>query len=449
MQLFNTFTRQLDELEPIHPPVVTIYGCGPTVYDYMHIGNLRTFVFNDLLVRTLQASGFQPKFIQNITDIDDKIIKRATEKNLTPPLLAAEYTQAFIDDLSALNILPADNYPKATEHIGKMIKYIEELLAKGYAYQEEDGSVYFDISKFADYGKLSQLDKRQLKTGTRILSDEYTKDSIQDFALWKSVQSSEYGYDSPWGKGRPGWHIECSVMSQEYLGPTLDIHTGGIDLVFPHHENEIAQAEAFTGQKFAKIFLHCEHLLVDGTKMSKSLHNFYTLKDLVERGFEPLAFRYLLLTTHYRDKINFTLESLQAAQNALNNLRLTIADLPKPNTDDITTNQFHQEFLTYAKNDLAIPRSLATLSQMLKSDLPLQTKSNLVAQMDQIFGLDLVNHIAKTIEIPSGVKQLLDRREEFRLAGDFTASDVVRERINAAGFEIEDTPNGPKLKPRR
>lgn len=276
VKLRNTLTSSIDELRPINDSIVTIYGCGPTVYDYMHIGNLRTFIFNDLLVRTLKYSGYAPKFIQNITDIDDKIIKRSTEKNMTPPELAEEYTKAFFADLSKLNIIPADNYPKASEHLGEMIKYIEKLMEEGIAYKEEDGSIYFDISKFSSYGKLSHLENRQLKSGTRILSDEYSKDDVQDFALWKSVNVNEYGYDSPWGKGRPGWHIECSVMSQEYLGKTLDIHTGAVDLIFPHHENEIAQSESLTGQTFANFFVHAEHLLVDGAKMSKSLGNFYS-----------------------------------------------------------------------------------------------------------------------------------------------------------------------------
>lgn len=444
MKLYNSLTKDLTELSPLAPPLVTIYGCGPTVYDYMHIGNLRTFVFNDLLVRSLQASGFQPRFVQNITDIEDKIIKRSNERGMTPPELTAQYTEAFFADLNSLNIIPADNYPKATEHIGKMIKYIEKLLQDGYAYQEQDGSVYFDISKFADYGKLSQLDTRQLKTGTRVLSDEYSKDNVQDFALWKAISSEEYGYDSPWGKGRPGWHIECSVMSQEYLGPTLDIHTGGIDLLFPHHENEIAQSVAFTGQEFAKIFVHAEHLLVDGAKMSKSLNNFYTLKELEDRGFTPLAFRYLLLTAHYRDKLNFTFESLQAAQNTLYNLQNIARTLP---SSDLQPDDTYQEFLQAIQDDLKFPQALAIVWKMLRNpDLSDAQKSANLTAFDQVLGLNLANFIGQPLEVPEAVQKLIDQRETAKSHNDYQLADQLRDQIRESGFEIEDTPAGPRIK---
>lgn len=265
---------------PINPPHVGFYGYGPTVYDPAHIGNLRTFILYDIIWRVLNVNDYQVKFVENLTDIEDKIVKRAKDLNLTIEEVTQKPTEDFFQDLQKLNITPADVFPKATEHVGKMVKYIEELVQKGLAY-EKDGSVYFDISEFPDYGKLSSIEKKDLKTGMRILSDEYEKDNVQDFALWKSVETDEFGYDSPWGKGRPGWHIECSVMSQEYLGDTLDIHAGGIDLLFPHHENEIAQAEGKTGETFVNYFIHGEHILVDGTKMSKSKKNFYTLAALV------------------------------------------------------------------------------------------------------------------------------------------------------------------------
>lgn len=445
VKLYNTLTSKSDELVPQNSPIVTIYGCGPTVYDFMHIGNLRTFIFNDLLVRTLQASDLHPKFVQNITDIDDKIIKRSVEKNLTPPELAEEYSKAFFADLAKLNIIPADNYPKASEHLGKMIKYIEKLLENGTAYKEEDGSVYYDISKFPDYGKLSHLEKRELKSGTRILSDEYSKDDVQDFALWKSVKPEEYGYDSPWGRGRPGWHIECSVMSQEYLGETLDIHTGAVDLIFPHHENEIAQSESFTGRKFVNLFVHAEHLLVDGAKMSKSLNNFYTLKDLEDRGIEPLAFRYLLLTAHYRDRLNFTFESVQAAQNALNNLRAQIQDFP---VSDHTPDRYFDQFLEFTKDDLKLPQALATFWVMLKDPTltDFQKSANAVA-MDEILGLNLKSEMGKAIEIPSEIQELVKQREQAKSDRNFDLADALRHQILSRGYQVDDTPLGPKIKP--
>jgi cysteinyl-tRNA synthetase len=446
VKLRNTLTSSIDELRPINDSIVTIYGCGPTVYDYMHIGNLRTFIFNDLLVRTLKYSGYAPKFIQNITDIDDKIIKRSTEKNMTPPELAEEYTKAFFADLSKLNIIPADNYPKASEHLGEMIKYIEKLMEEGIAYKEEDGSIYFDISKFSSYGKLSHLENRQLKSGTRILSDEYSKDDVQDFALWKSVNVNEYGYDSPWGKGRPGWHIECSVMSQEYLGKTLDIHTGAVDLIFPHHENEIAQSESLTGQTFANFFVHAEHLLVDGAKMSKSLGNFYTLKDLEAKEIEPLAFRYLLLTAHYRDKLNFTFESVQGAQNALNNLRDLIQDLPIDSAS--TPDQSYQQFLELTQDDLKLPQALAVFWTMVKDQsLSPEQKSANIQAMDQILGLSLSEWMGKTIEIPKNVLEFVAKRETAKAEHNFELADALRKHVLSLGFQIDDTVTGSVIKP--
>lgn len=454
VKLFNTLTRKIEEFVPLNPPEVGMYTCGPTVYDYMHIGNLRTFIFSDILRKTLLANGYQVIAVENITDIDDKIVKRAKEKNLSMEELAEEYTNFFLQDLGKLNILPADVNPRATKHIQGMIKYTEHLIKKGFAYVEKDGSVYFDISKFSDYGKLSQLDKRQLKSGTRILSDEYTKDNVQDFALWKATESNEIGYDSPWGRGRPGWHIECSVMSQEYLGETFDIHAGGIDLLFPHHENEIAQSEAKTGQKFANYFIHGEHLLVDGAKMSKSLGNFHRLKDLEERGLDPLSFRYLVLTAHYRDKLNFTWQSLEAAQNALDNLREEIRAWPsytkasegllqQPKTIVV---QFWQKFMEAANNDLNMPQALAVLWKMVKSDLSSSDKAATLLKMDKVLGLKLDEYLGKPLLIPSEVKKLVEEREKIRKNEEFERADQLRKEIKKLGFEVEDTPSGPKIR---
>ncbi|MDO8618829.1 MAG: cysteine--tRNA ligase [Candidatus Daviesbacteria bacterium] len=450
LKIFNSLTRQIEDFEPLDPSEVGMYICGPTVYNYMHIGNLRTFIFSDILRRALELNGYQIKVVRNITDIDDKIVKAAKEKNETIDVLTKEYINAFFKDLDELNVLSVNVNPKATEHIGHMVKYIEELISKGLGYIEQDGSVYFDISKFPDYGKLSQIDKRQLLTGTRILSDEYSKDNVQDFALWKAVNPDEIGWDSPWGRGRPGWHIECSVMSQEYLGQTFDIHTGGIDLLFPHHENEIAQSEGKTAHKFVNYFVHGEHMLVDGQKMSKSLNNFYTLKDIKEKGFDPLALRYLFLTAHYRDKLNFTWESLSGAQNALNNLKGIIRgwyeDSGLLEQSNLDSNPFWQRFVEAAKNDLNMPQAVGALWDMVHSSEPISMKAKTILEMDKILGLGLDKYLGKQLEVPAEVIKLVNTRETVRKSGDFTESDKLRGQISKLGYEVEDTASGPVVK---
>lgn len=454
LKLFNTLTRKIEGFKPLNPPQVSMYTCGPTVYDFAHIGNLRTYLFEDILQRVLEANNFEVKRVMNITDIDDKIIKKAQEKNLEIGEITNQYEQAFLEDLQKLNIEPADIYPKATEHIEKMIKYIEVLIDKGLAYVEKDNSVYFAISKFESYGKLSGLDKREIKIGARVSADEYEKENAQDFALWKAVSEDEIGFSSPWGKGRPGWHIECSVMSQEYLGDTMDIHGGAVDLIFPHHENEIAQAEGKTGKQFAKYFIHGEHLLVDGKKMAKSLGNYFTLRDVETKGFEPLVLRYLNLTAHYRDKLNFTWESLEGAQNALNNLRAEIRAWPASTKATARLSdspkepdpKFWQKFLEAANNDLSLPKALAIMWEMIKSEIPTENKSATLLQMDKILGLKLDEYLGKQIEVPTEVQKLLDERETARKSGDFAKSDKLREEIKKLGFEIEDTSSGSKIK---
>jgi len=447
LRLYNYLTRKIEEFTPLNPPNVGFYSCGPTTYDFAHIGNLRTFIFEDILQRVLEANGYQVKRVMNITDIDDKIIKGAREKGLGIREFSKPFEQAFFEDLKKLNIKSANVYPKATEHIGHMIKYIEELIKKGLAYVGKDGSVYFDISKFPDYGRLSGVEKRELKSGTRILSDEYSKDNVSDFALWKSVKPDKVGYDSAWGRGRPGWHIECSVMSQEYLSGersrTIDIHTGGVDLLFPHHENEIAQSEGKTSHKFVNFFVEGEHLLVDGQKMAKSAGNFYRLKDLEDKSFDPLSLRYLCLTAHYRDKLNFTWKSLEAAQNALNNLREIIREWNEPK---IGCAQYEQDFIEFVNNDLNMPQALAVLWDMVKSDYPQSSKAESLLKMDQILDLRLDEYLGKPVEVPEEVMHLVRKREQARNTGDFKQSDKLRHEIKKLGYEIEDTPSGPKVK---
>ncbi len=443
LKLFNTLGRRVEEFKPLKDQQVGMYTCGPTVYDYAHIGNLRTYIFEDLLQRVLEVDGYLVQRVMNITDIEDKIIRNAKANNLSIQEYTEPYLEAFKEDLLKLNILPANVYPKATEHIKAMVKYIEVLIEKGFAYVEKDGSVYFDISKFTDYGKLSQLDKREIKNGARVSQDEYDKDNAQDFALWKAVEAGEVGYDSPWGRGRPGWHIECSVMSQEYLGETFDIHGGAVDLIFPHHENEIAQAEAKTGKPFANFFIEGEHLLVDGKKMSKSLNNFYTLRDIEEKSFEPLAFRYLCLTAKYNDQLNFTWQSLESAQRALDNLRAEVRLLEQP---EEVVAQFWQKFQEAANNDLNIPQGVAIMWELLKSDVDSSDKAATILEMDKVLGLELEKYVAKPLEIPENVKKLLEERENARERKDFKKSDELRHEIKKLGYEVEDTPEGPKIR---
>ncbi|RJQ36266.1 cysteine--tRNA ligase [Candidatus Microgenomates bacterium] len=442
LYIYNTLTHKLEDFIPINNSSVGMYTCGPTVYNYMHIGNLRTFVLSDILKRVLEYDDYKVKAVENITDIDDKIIKKAKEENATISDVSKKYTQAFLKDTALLNIeLDKENLTYATDYINKMIDYIKVLIDKGFAYVEKDGSVYFDISKFPEYGRLSRLDKRQLKTGTRILSDEYTKEDVQDFALWKAAEPDEVGFESAFGRGRPGWHIECSVMSQEKLGETFDIHVGGIDLIFPHHENEIAQSEAKTGKKFVNYFVHGAHMLVDGKKMGKSTHNFYTLEDLEKKGIEPLALRYLYLQTHYRQEMNFTFEALEGAQRALNHLReeITFFDEPK-----VGCAEFEQKFSDAVNDDLNMPKALSVVWELIKSDNPGSAKTESLFKFDKVLGLNLekISKLSKVSNIPEKVQKLVKEREELRKQKEFVLADKVRGEINKLGFEIQDKENG-------
>jgi cysteinyl-tRNA synthetase len=442
MKIYNTLTHQIEEFEPQNPPRVSMYTCGPTVYNFMHIGNLRTFVFSDILFRTLQYNGFKVEAVQNITDIDDKIIKKAKEENKTIGEITKECTKYFLEDIKKLNINPENlkEQPRATEYVGKMIDFIKVLLEKGFAYVEKDDSVYFDISKFPNYGKLSGVEKRELKSGTRILSDEYSKDDIQDFALWKAVQADEFGYDSPWGRGRPGWHIECSVMSQSILGEKIDIHAGGIDLVFPHHENEIAQSEAKTGESpFVKFWVHGAHMSVDGEKMSKSLHNFYTLSEIIDKGYDPLALRYLFLQTQYRQEMNFTFEALSAAQNALDRLRREIAVFDKFFSEGI--KEYEDKFLEAINDDLNMPKALSVLWEVMRSVNSDSLKAGTIGKFDEVLGLSLRDSrsiVQKEEKVPEEVQKMLEEREKLRKEKKYAEADKIREEIIKMGFKVED-----------
>ncbi len=434
MRIYNSLSRSIEDFKP-QGDTVSIYTCGPTTYDFMHIGNLRTFLMADLFERSLRLNGLKIKTVQNITDIDDKIIRRAGERGIGIAELSHEFEEFFFADIKSLNILPKDEVTKATAYIQKMEAYIVDLIEKGFAYKESDGSVYFDISKFPDYGKLSGIDAKNLKSGTRVLSDEYSKDDVQDFALWKAEPKDTVGYASQWGWGRPGWHIECSVMSQEALGETLDVHMGGIDLLFPHHENEIAQSEAKSGKKFVNYWIHGAFMLVDGKKMSKSLGNFYRLQDIVNKGFDPLALRYLYLQTHYRQEMNFTWEALEAAQNALNKLRNKYLNATSEGENLPVT------FMETVNDDLNIPRALGILWE----NIELLSKKDL-EKADEVLGLGLSEFVQVEVDLPAEILELSSKREEFRNAGNYEEADKLRNEIEDKGYIIEDSAAGMKIR---
>ncbi|MDH5743873.1 MAG: cysteine--tRNA ligase, partial [Candidatus Aminicenantes bacterium] len=342
IKLFNTLGGKIELFHPLQEGEIKLYTCGPTVYDYPHIGNHRAYMFEDLLKRFLVFMGYKVIHVMNITDIDDKTIKGANEKGVSLSDYTGKYIQAFFEDIETLNIVKADHYPRATENIQEMAEMVKGLLEKGYAY-EKDGSFYFNISKFKDYGKLANVDLKELKTGIRIDSDEYEKERVHDFALWKARKEGEPFWETALGPGRPGWHIECSLMSAKYLGDTFDIHCGGVDNIFPHHENEIAQSEAYSGKKFVNYWLHCQHLIRDGEKMSKSKGNIITPKQLIEnQGADPMAIRLLLLSTHYRKMLNFTMEALNQAKSSLDRInefvnQLASATLPEAKNQEVSS----------------------------------------------------------------------------------------------------------------
>src|SRR3989338_67162 len=374
LQFYNTLTRKKDIFVPIVTGKVSMYNCGPTVYDYAHIGNFRAYVCSDILKRYLIYKGFMVKQVMNITDVDDKTIKCSQKAGINLKEYTQKYTQAFFEDLETLHILKADVFPRATDYIQQMTDLINKLLKKGIAYTAEDG-IYFSIQKFKKYGKLSKLDLTKNKPGARVQQDEYDKDTTHDFALWKfwTEKDGDVFWENKLGKGRPGWHIECSAMSMENLGEMFDIHTGGIDLIFPHHENEIAQSEAVTGCQFVRYWLHNEYIKVDGKKMSKSLGNFYTLRDLVNKGYSARAIRYLLLSTHYRQQLNFTLQGIEASQHAIDRIdefieKLDLTDGTKAETTHIKKiiREFKQSFEAAMDNDLNIAEALAALFDFMK-----------------------------------------------------------------------------------
>ena len=457
-------SRKKDEFSSIESGKVKMYTCGPTVYNFAHIGNFRAYMFEDLLRRTLEYAGYEVTQVMNLTDVDDKTIRDSIAEGLSLNEFTAKYKKAFFEDIETLRIEKAEHYPAATDHIPEMIAIIETLFEKGYAYQGDDGSVYFSIAKFADYGKLAKIDMENQRTVERVKNDEYAKDSVADFALWKawSENDGDVVWDSPWGKGRPGWHIECSAMSMKYLGKTFDIHTGGIDNMFPHHEDEIAQSEAANGCRFVNYWLHCGYLIVDGEKMSKSLGNFYTLRDLLDKGWSAREIRFVLLSTHYRKKLNFSEKALEQARNSLNTFRDFFIRLKKADGTDSAENEAvlekaDEEFTAAISDDLNISGALAAIySAMHDINKLLAEKAvsakfaekilDLYRKFDTVLALLDVDDMSEQA-IPEEVVKLVEERQEARKAKDFARSDAIRDQLKAEGWIIEDSPEGPTVKP--
>jgi cysteinyl-tRNA synthetase len=445
LYLYNYFGRKKQKFIPLSKKRVGLYTCGPTVYDRAHIGNLRTYVFEDVLKRTLEYNGYKVKHVMNITDVDDKIIKRMKKEKKSLNQITTRYLQLFLRDIKKLNIKKADYFPRATKNIKEMIGLIAVLLKKGVAYKGEDGSVYFNLSKFKKYGRLSGLEKQALKRGTKLTEDEYSKKAAGDFVLWKKAKPHEPSWGARFGKGRPGWHIECSAMSMKYLGKTFDIHAGAVDLIFPHHENEIAQSESVTGQKFVNYFVEGEHLLVNGKKMAKSLKNFYTLKDIEKRKIKPLAFRYLVLNSHYRSPLNFTWHALKSSQQALNNLKkLAFKKYFKKNERTRGREKFYKtEFKKALNDDLNTPKALNLLWRLVHDLKTSQaSKHFLIKEFDQVLGLK----IKVDYKIPKNLKTIVAKRNKLRQEKRWKEADDLRKKADKLGWIIEDTPLGPAVR---
>lgn len=448
IKLYNTLTKKKQIFKPLKDREVGFYSCGPTVYNYAHIGNLRTYIFNDILKRTLEYNGFTVRHVMNLTDVghltsdadtgEDKLEKAARKESKTAWEIAEFYTEAFKKDLKALNIQEPNIWAKATDHIKEQIEIIQELEEKGFVYRLEDG-LYFDTSKTKDYGKLMGSKKRNLKAGARVEIVE-GKRNITDFALWKFSPEGtkrQMEWNSPWGIGFPGWHTECLAMSKKYLDIPFDIHTGGIDLIPTHHTNEIAQAKAAFNEDLANYWLHGEHLLLKEGKMAKSEGNLILIDNLKEKGLNPLSFRYLCLTAHYRSKLTFSWKSIEASQKALNKLYIYFNEAPEKSKD----LKSEKNFLSYLNNDLNTPKALAFVWNLIKSK---KASKGLLLKFDKVLGLGL-DRIRKT-EIPEEINKLVQKREECRKEKNFEEADRLRKEIEAKGFSVEDTLEGPLVK---
>jgi cysteinyl-tRNA synthetase len=459
IRYYNTMSRKLEEFVPLQEGEVRLYTCGPTVHDYAHIGNFRTYLWEDLLRRHLEYRGYAVRQVMNITDIDDKTITKSIKAGVTLDEFTGKYTEAFFEDLDALNIRRAEVYPRATQHIPEMVKLVLALKDRGRLY-ESRGSIYFKIDTFPDYGRLSRCNPSEISEHARIDSDEYDKDNPRDFAVWKSRRGEEMFWDTELGQGRPGWHLECSAMSMKYLGETFDIHTGGVDNIFPHHENEIAQSEGATGKPFVRYWLHSSHLIVEGEKMSKSSGNFFTLRDLREKGYEPRPIRYLLLSVHYRKQLNFTFEGLSQAQAALCRLddlvyRLDHETIPDGEYGALTAaaTTAREGMLEALDSDLNTATALGHLFDLVREantalDAGLARSGDIAAVrevlsiFERIFGIKL----GAEASLDEEVEELIRRRTEARNTRDFAESDRIRDELQRRGIILEDTPQGVRWK---
>jgi len=462
LRFYNTLSQELEEFHPQDGKTVRMYTCGPTVYNYVHIGNLRTFTFQDILRRWLRYRGYTLDHVMNITDVEDKIIRNAMEQGKGLREYTETYEVAFFEDTAALRLERPERMVRATEHINEMVSAIETLTDKGFTYVS-DGSIYYRISKFPDYGKLSHLDFDGMRSGARVDVDEYDKADARDFVLWKSRKDDEFFWDTPIGAGRPGWHIECSAMAMKYLGDTLDIHTGGIDLSFPHHENEIAQSEAISGKQFVKYWLHAEHLIVEGQKMSKSLGNFYTLRDLFEQGYAPEVIRYLLTAVPYRKKLNFTFDGLKAAATAIDRLRnfqlrLNTEKFAEGHSDAVAERsaKARTDFEASLDDDLNTAEALGAIFEYIR-DLNSAMDSGefrsgnapeaagILSFFDSIFDV-LKPTVSESGMTDADVERLIAERQDARKAKNFKRSDEIRAELLESGVILEDTKEGVRWK---
>ena len=465
MRFFNTYWRKVEEFEPRDPAAhtVSIYTCGPTVYSRAHIGNFRAYIFEDLLQRHLELRGYKVHRVMNITDVDDKTIRGAREANVPLAKFTEQFKQAFFEDAKTLRIKRADEFPAATDqrYVDRMIEMIRELIARGLAYQADDKSVYFRINKFPNYGKLAHFDLTQLQSTGRVKHDEYDKEHIGDFALWKAwdEEDGDVKWASPWGPGRPGWHIECSAMATALLGDQIDIHCGGVDNIFPHHEAEIAQSEGVTGKKFVRYWLHCAHLLVDGQKMAKSLGNFYTVPDVLAKGFTGRELRYALLRVHYRVPLNFTWEGMDEARQALTRidewLRRLDEVVAKKTDEGKSKMRPGQQFEEALDDDLNISAALGYLFETIRETNRAMDQNELdpASANAWLNWWDRINTVLDLeseaeVVVPAEVAQLAEERQNARREKNWKRSDELRDRISALGWDVRDTKDGEKLTPR-
>jgi cysteinyl-tRNA synthetase len=461
MRLFNTLTRTVEEVRPLDDNVIRMYGCGPTVYRPVHIGNLRTFLLYDLVRRALEFEGYRVVQVVNITDVGhmtddvgqgarDRMDIAVADEGFSPQEIAQKYTDLFLEDTGKIGVLPAESYPKATDHIPEMIELTGRLLERGHAYALDDGTVYYDVQSFPEYGRLSRNTLDKLQPGHRELEADSRKKHHADFSLWKAAGTARLmKWDSPWGEGFPGWHIECSAMSMKYLGEQFDIHTGGVDLVFPHHEDEIAQSDGATGRRVIQLWVHGGHLLAEGQKMAKSTGNVWTIGDVEARGHDPLAFRLLCLQTRYRSMMDFRWDALEAADKTLTRIRQRMAGWVDAPRDGLSpeAKECDQRFRTAVSNDLDMPEAVKVLNEVVSSAIADGDKYALLASWDRVLGLDLERLAREGFEVPGEVQSLIEERDAARAAKDFAKGDEIRDRLTSMGWEVMDSPEGTTVRP--